>query len=722
MRDLKKQVMAHFAGHPRTRITLKDLARKLKVNGKEQYQDLRTLIDDLERKGTVDADDRGRFGYVVQRKKSAQAQPRVLTGRLMVTRRGLGFVRVEGVEKDIRIAPKFQHTALSGDLVEVSLFARPRTRRRDEGPEGEIVRVVERTVTRITGRMEQRKDFAFVIPDDMRISRDIYVTAEEARKAKPGDKVVVELEPWEDEHLNPEGTIVEVLGPSGDVRVEVLSVARSFGLPPSFPDDVEHAAASLPGTIPAAEIARRLDLRNTVCFTIDPIDAKDFDDALSCEDLGDGMFRLGVHIADVSHYVTEGSVIDGEAYTRGTSVYLVNEVVPMLPERLSNDLCSLRPATDRLTYSVMMDVTADGKVEKYEFARSVIHSKRRFAYEEAQAIMEAGKGEFVQELLRLRTLARALYKRRHKNGSLDFETPEAKFTFDAQGFPDKIVRKERLDAHRLVEECMLLANKIVAAHISHLKVPGGAAPFIYRVHDLPNPERLADLGKFVKQFGFSLDVKSGVSSRELQKLLDQVKGSEVEDVINEVALRSMAKAVYSEKNIGHFGLAFKHYTHFTSPIRRYPDLIVHRLLAEYTSQMSAERLNELHGTLPDIARQSSERERVAVDAERASVKVMQIEYMKRHIGDEFDGVITGVMEFGLFVELRDLLIQGLVHVRELDDDYYMYDERQYALRGRSRGRQYRLGDHIRVRTVSVDPEHRELNLAIVPVPKPRRNF
>ncbi len=722
MRDLKKKVMAHFAGHPRTRITLKDLARHLKVNGKEQFQTLRSVIDELERKGSLDTDERGRLGYVVQKKKSgAQQRPRALTGRLSVTRRGLGFVRVEGLDQDIRIAPKFQHTALSGDLVEVSLFARPKGRR-DEGPEGEIVRVVERTVTRITGRLDQRKDFAFVIPDDTRITRDIYVTAEEARKAKPGDKVVVELEPWEDEHLNPEGSIVEVLGPSGDVRVEVLSVARTYGLPPSFPPEVEHAAAALPGTIAPAEIARRMDLRDTVCFTIDPIDAKDFDDALSCEDLGNGMFRLGVHNADVSHYVTEGSVLDEEAYVRGTSVYLVNEVVPMLPERLSNDLCSLRPAVDRLTYTVMMDVTADGKVERYQFARSVIHSKRRFAYEEAQAIIEAGKGEYVAELLRLRTLARALYKQRRKNGSLDFETPEAKFTFDAQGYPDKIIRKERLDAHRLVEECMLLANKVVARHVAGLKLPGGVAPFLYRVHDLPNPERLADLGKFVKQFGFSLDVKSGVTSRELQKLLDQVKGSEVEDVINEVALRSMAKAVYADKNIGHFGLGFKHYAHFTSPIRRYPDLIVHRLLAEYTGQVTPERLNSLRAAMPDVARQSSERERVAVEAERASVKVMQIEYMKRHVGDEFDGVITGVMEFGLFVELRDILIQGLVHVRELDDDYYMYDERQYALRGRSRGRQYRLGDQIRVRILSVDAEQRDLNLSIVPVARTRRTF
>ncbi len=713
MSDLKKSVLGFFSGHPRTRTTVKDLARRMKISGKEQFRTLRTLMEELERAGLIVADERGRFSYARKRKQEGSRRPRNTTGRLSITRRGLGFVKAEGWDRDIRIAPRFLRTAFSGDLVEVALFAERRSHRQDEGPEGEVVRVLERTVTRLTGRLEMRKDFAIVIPDDERIPRDIYLAPGTAHKARPGDKVVVELEPWEDEHLNPEGVIVEVLGPAGDARVEVLSVARSFGLPPAFPASVERAAAELPGTIPPDEIQRRLDLRSSVCVTIDPEDAKDFDDALSCEELDNGRYRLGVHIADVSYYVREGAELDREAYLRGTSVYLVNEVVPMLPERLSNDLCSLRPATDRLTYSALIDVTKDGKVEEYRFARSVIHSKRRFSYEEVQGILEKKEGEHAELLLRLNDLAKQLSKRRRKTGSLDFDTAEAKFRFDAQGLPIQIIKKVRLDAHRLVEECMLLANKIVAQHVARMKTDGHAVPFLYRVHDLPNPERLKELGLFVKQFGYSLDVKNGVSSRELQKLLDEVKGSDVEDVIHDVALRSMAKAVYAGKNIGHYGLGFRHYTHFTSPIRRYPDLVVHRLLDEYAAVPTTDRLAHFSGIMPDVARQSSDRERVAVEAERASVKVMQMEYMKRHIGDEFEGVITGVTNFGLFVELHELLVQGLVHVRDLDDDYYLFDEKQYTLRGRSRGRQYRLGDHVRVRTLSVKAETRELNLTLV---------
>lgn len=675
-------------------------------------------MDDLDRRGQINIDEKGRIAYLPERKKQAPKPPNRVTGTLTVNKRGFGFVTVDGMKDDVFIAPKSMKTALHGDIVEVALYARVAGSRRRGGNEerngdrieGEIVRIVERTRTTIVGTVEQSQRFCFVAPDDERFTRDVYVAREDLHGAKHGDKVVVALREWEDEQKNPEGSVVEILGRSGDARVEVSSVARSFDLQPAFSPDVEREAARFSDTIPRSELARRLDLRELPCCTIDPADARDFDDAVSFEELPDGTARLGVHIADVSHYVREGTLLDREAYARGTSVYLVNEVIPMLPERLSNDLCSLRPDVDRLTYSVLMDVTAKGVVKNYSIHKSVIHSRRRFTYEEVQAIIERGTGELSTTLLPLFKLSQVLLKNRRRNGSIDFETGEAKFTFDEAGFPSHIIRKERLDAHRLIEECMLLANVTVARHIARSEHP---LPFIYRVHDLPDPSKLMDLANFVKSFGYSLDAKHGVSSKALQRLLDQVRGSEVENFINEVALRSMAKAVYSEKNIGHYGLAFDCYTHFTSPIRRYPDLIVHRLLHEYEHPLPAKRREELAEKMPAICRQSSDRERLAVEAERESVKVMQVEYMKRHVGDEFEGVIGGVTEYGIFVEISDLLVEGLVHVRDLDDDDYLLDQKNHALRGRSRGKTYRLGDKVTIRVVSVNPEQREIDFAIV---------
>jgi len=671
----------------------------------------------MAREGVVRTDEHGRIGYVRQKPASRASKSNRAVGSLRVTRRGIGFVRPEGSEGEILIAPRFMHTALHGDRVSVVVFPRTVRGRRagDEvsSPEGEVVEILERTVTRVTGTLQEGRTFAFVVPDDPRIGRDISISREELGGATHGDKVVVRVRPWTDEHRNPEGEVTEVLGRAGDARVEVLSVARSFNLPERFPQDVEREASALPATITDADLHERVDLRGRVCFTIDPEDARDFDDALTLEPLSGGTVRLGVHIADVSHYVRPGTALDAEAYDRGTSVYLVNEVIPMLPERLSNDLCSLRPDVDRLTYSVFMDVQEDGIVGDYRIARSIIRSVRRFTYEEVQRVIERGEGEHAGTILALHRLAQVQTKRRRRRGSIDFDTTEVKIRLDESGLPRAIVKRPRLDAHRLVEECMLLANKTVAEHIGRGRKAAEAHPFLYRVHDVPDPGKLRDLAQFVKKFGFSLDAKQGVPPKELQKLLDKVRGSEVENLINEVALRSMSKAVYSEKNIGHYGLAFSHYTHFTSPIRRYPDLVVHRLLSLYAQKPDGKAVAAYHASLPDIARQASERERVATEAERESVKVMQVEYMKRHVGDELAGVIGGVTSFGLFVEINDLLIEGLVRMRDLDDDYYLFDEKQYSLRGRSHGKIYRLGDRVRVRVVGVDPEQREIDLAIV---------
>lgn len=706
--------MALLSRHKESSFKLADLSKRLKIANQDAYREMRETVQALKDEGLVTADAHGRVQYSARKKKESRKPPsNRLTGRISVTRRGLGFVTVEGMDEDIMIPPKFMKTALHGDLVAVVPLARQGTGRRKEmRVEAEVVEIIERARTTVVGTLTEGRSFSFVVPDDQRISRDIYVSRKEGVEAKHGDKVVVELLPWEDEHLNPEGTIVEVLGKSGDVRVEVISVARSFNLPLQFPPDVEREAAKLTDSIPAEEIRTRMDFRNTPCFTIDPVDAKDFDDAISFEVLPGGKARLGVHIADVSHYVKEGSKLDAEAFQRGTSVYMVNEVIPMLPEHLSNNLCSLRPDVDRLTFSVIMDVDRDGSVGKYKIGKSIIHSARRFTYEEVQKIIEDRRGEFIEIILPLFDLTRTLLAVRKRLGSIDFDTGEAKFEFDEGGLPSRIIKKTRLDAHRLVEECMLLANKTVAEEIGRQKDEAQMKPFIYRVHDSPDPSRLTDLANFVKQFGYSFEIRKGASSLALQRLLDKVRGSDVENVINEVALRSMAKAIYSEKNVGHYGLGFAHYTHFTSPIRRYPDLVVHRVLQEYAHGLTARRREEIAERLPVICRQSSERERVAMLAERESVKVMQVEYMKRHVGDEFDGVISGVTDFGVFVEINDLLVQGLIRVRDLQDDYYLFDEKHYAIRGRSRGKVYRLGDAIRVKVVAVHPEEREIDFII----------
>ncbi|HTY11775.1 MAG TPA: ribonuclease R [Bacteroidota bacterium] len=705
--SIEQRVIDFFDAHPREAFKSRQVARRLSIRDDGGFQEVREALHAMvDRK--VLSHSRGK-GY------SRRPLEQTVRGMLSMSKQKYGFVTVPGSAfGEIYIGPKSLGTALDGDTVDVSLFAPDRNKKRaDEKIEGEIVRVISRAHDEFVGTLEQSKNFYFVVIDDRKIPRDIYVAPDALNGARPGDKVVVAFESWESDLQNPEGRIVEVIGRSGDSGAEVASVIKAFRLPTSFPRDVESFVKDIAETIAEEEIARRRDLRAVTCFTIDPDDAKDFDDAVSIEPLGPGAYRLGVHIADVSAYVKEGTALDAEAFNRGTSVYLANQVVPMLPEKLSNDLCSLKPNVDRLAYSCIMDVSEKGKVKDYEIVKSVINSKRRFTYEDVEHILDAGKGEHADALKALWSLARALKEKRMKNGSIDFDSPEAKFRYDDRGKPVEVRIKQRLKSHQLVEECMLLANYTVAAHVGKKKKEEDVSPFVYRIHDSPDREKIRELSVFVEKFGYSLNVSESVSSKDLQKLLDRVRGTPEENVINEVSLRAMAKAVYSERNIGHFGLAFDYYTHFTSPIRRYPDLVVHRMLDEYAKGMPHARRKHFIETLPRVCKWSSDRERVAMEAERASVKVMQAEYMKQHLGDEFEGVISGVTNYGMYVEINDLLVEGMIHVRNIGDDYYEHDEKHYSLVGRRTGRTFRLGDSIAVKVVSVNVENKEIDFACV---------
>ncbi|MFI5251928.1 MAG: ribonuclease R [Bacteroidota bacterium] len=704
----KEQILYFFSKNPKETYKPKELARRLSIKTEEQFEIFLKALHDLSENDQISQGRRKRFGIATPATQKAR-------GIVTVTKQGNGIVELLPPQQgSVAIAGRSLGTALTGDTVLVALYAQSSTTLpTGVSPEGEILDVLQRGNRPIVGVFQRSKHFDIVVPDVNWMTQDIIIPKGRTRNAKPGQKVVAVIDEWESRNTNPEGHIDEILGSAGEVHTEMASVARQFQLPESFPPKIIAEADAIDEQIPREVIRDRLDLRDAICFTIDPEDAKDFDDAVSLRDMGDDNYELGVHIADVSHYVTQGSLLDQEALQRGTSVYLADEVIPMLPEKLSNNICSLRPRVDRLTYSTIMTVTSRGLVKDYRIAKSVIHSKRRFTYEEVQKIIETGKGDHADIIRSMHTLSKLLLKKRMKEGSIDFESVETKFLFDEKGNPAKIIKKLRLDAHRLVEEFMLLANQVVAKHIGFVKSEQKSKPFIYRIHDTPDPDRLRDLADFVHHLGYSLNISGRVTSAAIQKLLNDVKGKEEENVVNEVAIRSMAKAIYAEKNIGHFGLGFKYYSHFTSPIRRYPDLMVHRLLHEYSRRPAQKRLAELDGQLPYVCKQSSERERVAMEAERASIKVMQVEYMKRHVGDEFHAIVSGVMKFGLFVEIVDLLVEGLIRVRDMEDDYYVYDEKKYALTGKRTKKRYRLGDKVTVKVVRVDPREREIDFVLL---------
>jgi ribonuclease R len=685
MEDIKKNILEFLGKYPLQSFKSRHLARRLRMTEEKGYQKIREALHELANNDQIRRLKGKRYGY-----KTGDDQHK--QGILHMTNQRYGLVILDS-EEEVFVAPQHLGTALDGDRVHVVLFARPARKHQREGieTEGEIVKVIEQTKREVIGVLKKTKNFFFVEPDSRRIPRDIYIPKAQLKGASDNDKVVAIIDEWTDPLLNPEGSIKEVLGKAGNVSVELRAIAMQYKIPIEFPAAAIDEAEAFPDALPKKEIQRRLDLRGQTVITIDPDDAKDFDDALSLDYDADGNYILGVHIADVSYYVREGSQLDREAYKRGTSVYLVDGVIPMLPERLSNNLCSLRPNVVRPAYSVIMTISKRGVVKDYSIKETVIKSARRFTYEEVQSILDKDEGEHYELIRGLHSLMQSLLKKRVREGSIEFSSTEVKFRLDEDNKPTEIVKREQLDAHRLVEECMLAANRTVAMHITRGK-KRNILPFLYRVHAAPSRDKLTELASFVSKFGYTFKADGASLSKALQKLIESVRGSAEENVINEVALRSMMKAVYSEKNEGHFGLSFQHYSHFTSPIRRYPDLIIHRLLKEYVNPIAQPRWNTLAEKMKTVAVHTSAMEQRAVEAERASVKVMQVEYMLRHIGDEFEGIISGVINYGIFVELNNILVEGMIHVRNMDDDYYEYDQKNYTLIGRRNGRRLRLGD------------------------------
>ncbi len=610
-------------------------------------------------------------------------------------------------DESIFIAERNAMHAMDGDRVRVLVYAK----RRGHDAEGEVVEIVEKTPQIFVGTLEVQKHFAFLLTDNKVLANDIFIPKTALKGGKTGDKAVVRITEWPDRARNPYGEVVDILGPAGENNTEIHAILAEFGLPYRYPEAVEKAANKIPDAITDEEIAAREDFRQVTTFTIDPKDAKDFDDALSIRRLSNGNWEVGVHIADVSYYVKPGSIIDKEAESRGTSVYLVDRVVPMLPERLCNEICSLRPDEDKLTFSCVFELNGNAEVQKSHIARTVIRSNRRFAYEEAQEVIETGEGDYKEEILALNDLAQKLRKRRFDNGSINFDRHEVKFDIDESGKPIGVYFKVSKEANKLIEEFMLLANRTVAEFIGKPRDGKKPKAFVYRVHDLPDPDKMASFAAFITRFGYKIKTEGSKAdlSKGINSLLANVQGKPEENLVETIAIRAMAKAVYTTVNIGHYGLSFDYYTHFTSPIRRYPDLMVHRLLERYMAGGRSVNVQSLE----DECKHASDMEQLAANAERASIKYNQVEFMGERLGEEYDGVISGITEWGLYVEINENKCEGLVPIRDLEDDYYEFDEKNYCLMGRRKHRIYRLGDPIRIKVARANLERKQLDFALV---------
>lgn len=703
---LRDNILSIFTGDPVRLYNYKQISAKLTIRDKAGRDLVNTILSELLKDEILDELRPGKYKLNPRWAREQHKHTNTITGIVDMKNTGKAYVVPEDDSDDIFVAPNNTYHALHGDEVKVQLFPK----RKDRKPEGQIIEIIKRAKQQYVGIVEISRKFAFLIPDSRNMPVDIFIPLEDLKGARNGQKALARITDWPEHSKNPFGEITNVLGDPGDHNVEMQSILAEHDFPLGFPKHVEKEADKIPAIIPLEAYKNRKDFRKIWTITVDPADAKDFDDALSLKKLKSGNWEVGVHIADVSYYVKPGTSIDEEAYSRGTSVYLVDRVIPMLPEKLSNNVCSLKANEDKLCFSAVFELDENAKVQKQWFGRTVINSDRRFNYEEVQEIIENKKGEFAEEILTLHELASKLRDERFRNGSINFATQEVKFNLADDGTPISVYIKEQKESNKLIEDFMLLANKKVAEFIGKKKGEEKPKTFIYRVHDMPSPEKLNTFIEFLGKLGYSLKINSQESlARSFNDLFKQIAGKGEENMIETIAIRTMAKAEYSTENIGHYGLAFKHYSHFTSPIRRYPDLMVHRLLDHYLnggSSVSQDVFEEkcVHCSLM---------ERNAIEAERESVKYKQAEFLLDKIGQEFEGLISGVSKWGIYVEIIGNKCEGMIRLQDLEDDFYYLDEDNYQVLGSRYGQQYKLGDQVSIRVKKIDLSRKQMDFEML---------